>query len=536
MLGVLIIADGPPTDVCLQIRLSILLTYLFGKSPLFVSLLRLISSIARLATEALQPVFAEISEALAPLSYIATASGKLLLLVLQPLATAVVQIGLQLQWLGGVVFGLPARAVWQLLLLLWQLLWVLLQGPLQLLRLLLLPLSLLQPMVLQVKSAWGVAKATGAVAKAAAPGVLKTATAAAAAAGGRGGSGGWWWPWEALGLMRQTTVKIVKALQSVVRFWVALGTGVNRHRLSLLLQLRWKWRQGKRRLWLKVWGAGGEGLGAGGDPQGLDMLAERMDSDVSYSGGFVGGGVHGRVGGSGVGGTLAGFHSGVGSRLQPLSLENSIGVSRRGSFQTEGGWIGGGGGVRAGTRSALSSPRGRVSGERVWERHAVTMGGAGRSSFQQQQQQGWWREKIGEEMGMPLQQESYWREQQAHHQQQQWRRGEDGANRGAQQGLRFRPVAGVQRQELKRRGEGRRRSSASGTLGRAASTPLLLPSDGLGAGLGGWGGEDEVVRGGDSSWERWRGRGSTSLGGGVGGGLGVDWVGGGVDLPGHKDE
>jgi hypothetical protein len=82
----------------------------------------------------------------------------------------------------------------------------------------------------------------------------------------------------------------------------------------------------------------------------------------------------------------------------------------------------------------------------------------------------------------------------------------------------------VQRQELKRRGEGRRRSSVSGTgmLSRTASSPLLLSVEGLGAGFGAIGDEDEVAALGvglagverlDSSWKVARGRSSTSLGG-----------------------
>eukprot|EP00775_Hariotina_reticulata_P009853 gene9853-10012_t len=84
------------------------------------------------------------------------------------------------------------------------------------------------------------APATGQVARSAAPVVVKSSR-------GTWSLVKWLWsPLEALDMVRVSTLRVAKALQAVVRFFVALGSTVNQHRLSLMLQLRQQLRGGLR--------------------------------------------------------------------------------------------------------------------------------------------------------------------------------------------------------------------------------------------------------------------------------------------------
>jgi len=223
----------------LQIRMSILLTYMLGKSQLLVQLHKL------LAHTSLKALYAPIQALFAPLAAAASAVAASVVWMLQPFVTAVkVVYSVLLGPLGRLVL-LLLRLVWQLLqLLLWS-------GPLQLLQalancllavgqLVLYPVQLLLPSVSGIKAGWAAAKATGQVARSAAPAVVK------------GSKGQWslikwlWSPWRRLTWCELSTVRIVKALQAVVRFFVALGSTINQHRLSLMLQLRQQLRGGLR--------------------------------------------------------------------------------------------------------------------------------------------------------------------------------------------------------------------------------------------------------------------------------------------------
>jgi hypothetical protein len=204
--------------ICPQIRLSILLTYMVGKSQLLVQLVKLLTDAS------LQPLLASFE----PLASFASA-------LLQPFVDFT-----------RMVFGPIGRLVWVVLQMLWRLVSTLLWfGPLQLLQLLgsgllgvfqllLLPFQALLPAGAGIKAGWTAARATGQVARNAAPVVAEAARA----------TGYWWWwsPLEALELMRISTVRVVKALQAVLRFFVTLAVTINKHRLSLLVQL-------KGRLW-----------------------------------------------------------------------------------------------------------------------------------------------------------------------------------------------------------------------------------------------------------------------------------------------
>jgi hypothetical protein len=227
-----------------QVRLSILLTYMLGKSQLLMQLATLIASTS------LQPIIGPIAALLAPLGSAASAAAAALTWLAQPLVAA----GRLLLGPIGRLALLLLQAVWQLLsLLLWsgpaQALAALGRAAFALLQLLLLPLQTILPGAASVRAGWSAAKATGQVAKNAAPVVKGAATTAAKAASSSWSI--WWWGWswgvfEPLELMRVSTLRIMRALQAVVRFFVALGVTINQHRLSLMLQLRQKLRGGLR--------------------------------------------------------------------------------------------------------------------------------------------------------------------------------------------------------------------------------------------------------------------------------------------------
>lgn len=187
-----------------------------GKSQIFVQLGKL------LMDASLQPLLAPF----APLASFATAIGEGIAWMLQPFVEVF-----------SLVFGPIGRLAWVLLQLLWRLVSTLLWfGPLQLVQLvgslvmglvqlLLLPFETVLPAAASFRAGWSAAKATGQVARNAAPVVAEAARTAASA-------GPWWWwsPFEALELMRVSTVRVVKALQAVLRFLVTLASTINKHR------------------------------------------------------------------------------------------------------------------------------------------------------------------------------------------------------------------------------------------------------------------------------------------------------------------
>jgi hypothetical protein len=227
-----------------QVRLSILLTYMLGKSQLLMQLATLIASTS------LQPIIGPITALLAPLGSAASAAAAAFTWLAQPFVAA----GRLLLGPVGRLALLLLQGVWQLLsLVLWsgpaQAIAALGRGLFALLQLLLLPLQTILPGAASMRAGWSAAKATGQVAKNAAPVVKGAATTAAKAASSSWSIYWWGWSWgmfEPLELMRVSTMRIMRALQAVVRFFVALGVTVNQHRLSLMLQLRQKLRGGLR--------------------------------------------------------------------------------------------------------------------------------------------------------------------------------------------------------------------------------------------------------------------------------------------------
>lgn len=210
----------------MQIRLSILLTYMLGKSQLVMQLIKLLTQTS------MQPIIAPIVAVLKPLGAALSATADNLVWLAQPFVA-----------LGRLVV-LLLQLLWQpVSVLLWsgplQLVMGVAQGLLSLLQLLLLPVQALLPGAATIRAGWAAAKATGQAAKAAAPVVKGAAATASHAAKSSWSLWGWWWsPLEALELMRISTMRIVRALQAVVKFFVTMGSTLNQHRLSLMLQLR----------------------------------------------------------------------------------------------------------------------------------------------------------------------------------------------------------------------------------------------------------------------------------------------------------
>jgi hypothetical protein len=191
------LAPKPNSGFPPQMRLSILLTYLLGKSPLFMQALRLVRNAAALATEALRPLGASVM-----------ATGSALLWALQPVIALAVAVSTGLQ-------QLLAAALW---------------GPLQALALL---RDALVPLVMPLTSVASTLRWGGGVAQ----GVAGAAPAVARQHGNFLLLSSWA-RLEALQLQQALVLRAVRSVQAIVRFWVTAATTLNQHRVSLLLQLR----------------------------------------------------------------------------------------------------------------------------------------------------------------------------------------------------------------------------------------------------------------------------------------------------------
>ncbi|GLC45031.1 hypothetical protein PLESTB_001461200 [Pleodorina starrii] len=256
-----------------QVRMSILLTYLFSKSPLLVSLMRALRSLAALLQQLLRPAVAALSAAAAPLLgalQVATASvgggvaaaGAALWGAAQPVVAAATVSGRELAALAAAVLGPPARMLWavavlmaQLVRLVAALVGMVLVGPVQLAGSIGGAISWAGAEVAEQLA--GAAEATvgavrwlltlGRAARRAAPAVKAGARLAAQAAGGGGGglSGGMAvWHWLGLEVVgaynavRLTFLQAFKSARAVLNFCVTVANTAVRHRVSLLLQLR----------------------------------------------------------------------------------------------------------------------------------------------------------------------------------------------------------------------------------------------------------------------------------------------------------
>ncbi|GIL47069.1 hypothetical protein Vafri_3889 [Volvox africanus] len=261
-----------------QIRMSILLTYLFSKSPLLMSLMRMLRSLVALLQQLLrpaalalsatmQPVIAALQVAGATVGGSVAAAATALWQMAQPFFEAVVISGREVFAFAAAVLGPPARTLWAVAVLLAQLVrlvaalvGMVLVGPLQLACSIGGVLSwagaeLAERLALAAEAAVAVLRWTvtlGRAARRVAPavkaGARMAAQAAGAAAGGGGGTGvsGGMAVWQWLGLevvgaynaVRMTFVQAFKSAQAVVNFCVTVAQTAVQHRVSLLLQLR----------------------------------------------------------------------------------------------------------------------------------------------------------------------------------------------------------------------------------------------------------------------------------------------------------
>ncbi|KAG2491299.1 hypothetical protein HYH03_010305 [Edaphochlamys debaryana] len=268
-----------------QIRMSILLTYLFSKSPLLLSFMKMLRALAALLQQLLAPAATAASAALAPVvaaAQVAAASlgggldaaADAAWRVAQPLVSAASASGREVFALFAIVLGPPARAVFSLLVLLAQLvrlvaalLGMVLVGPLQLVVSVGSTLGYLGSAAAEhAAAAWAAVSAAaqwtvtlGRAAGRVAPAVKATAraaTSAAQAAGAAGGSvGGGVAVWRWLGLevvgawhaVRLTFMSAIKSAQAVLNCLSTVACAAAKHRVSLTVQLcRWVTRQKDR--------------------------------------------------------------------------------------------------------------------------------------------------------------------------------------------------------------------------------------------------------------------------------------------------
>ncbi|GIL98365.1 hypothetical protein Vretimale_3747 [Volvox reticuliferus] len=260
-----------------QIRMSILLTYLFSKSPLLMSLMRMLRSLIAILQQllrpvalalsvAMQPVIAALQVAGAAVGGSVAAAATALWQMAQPFMEAVVVSGREVFAFAAAVLGPPARALWALAVLLAQLVrlvaalvGMVLVGPLQLACSIGGVLSwagaeLAERLALAAEAVVAALRwivTLGRAARRAAPAMKAGArlAAQAAGAGGGGGTGGFSggmavWQWLGLEVVgaynavRMTFVQAFKSAQAVLNFCVTVAQTAVQHRVSLLLQLR----------------------------------------------------------------------------------------------------------------------------------------------------------------------------------------------------------------------------------------------------------------------------------------------------------
>ncbi|EFJ51037.1 hypothetical protein VOLCADRAFT_103675 [Volvox carteri f. nagariensis] len=260
-----------------QIRMSILLTYLFSKSPLLMSLMRMLRSLVALLQQLMRPAAMALSEAMQPVLEAVQvmaasvgggvmAAAETVWRAMQPFVTALAVFGREVFALAAAVLGPPARALWAMAVLLAQLvrlvaalIGMVFVGPLQLACsiggvLTWASAELAERLAVAAEATraavqWMVT--LGRAARRAAPAVkagarLAAQAAGSAAGGGGGGLSGGMAVWQWLGLevvgaynaVRLTFLQAFKSAQAVVNFCVTVAQTAVQHRVSLLLQLR----------------------------------------------------------------------------------------------------------------------------------------------------------------------------------------------------------------------------------------------------------------------------------------------------------
>jgi hypothetical protein len=214
-----------------QVRLSILLTYLFGKSELAVQVVRMGGNAARVARGAAQPLLDAAGPPAAALRAAAAAGGAaaaaLVRAGLAPAATAV----------AAAATGTAAAAA---------------------------PMLAAARAAAALPAAWALeaarqARAAGGVRWAAVvqagrgAAAVKTAAEVGRAAGGPSSWVLWLGATEAMQLARGSLVRAARSLQAVWRFASQVGAGVVRHRLTLSRRAGRAWGRAKRRAAAAAW-------------------------------------------------------------------------------------------------------------------------------------------------------------------------------------------------------------------------------------------------------------------------------------------
>ncbi|KAL4427891.1 hypothetical protein ABPG75_001980 [Micractinium tetrahymenae] len=222
-----------------QIRLSILLTYLFGKSEALVWFMRWAQHFARLARAAVQPVTDVLGPPATALGQALSAVGLTLVAVLQAALGPIAALLLQL-WavLGGALLpvALLLRSV--------------VAGPFLLLA------SGLRQLGAASGAVWAAVSdsAGGLAAGAAALGGTARAGRAVGGATSHALADQALWlyiiPADALEVLRTSAIKAVKATQAVAKFFLQMCDNVVRHRLTLGLRAGRAWR--RVRAWLEA--------------------------------------------------------------------------------------------------------------------------------------------------------------------------------------------------------------------------------------------------------------------------------------------
>lgn len=226
-----------------QIRLSILLTYLFGESILFVHLLTWLDRAWNVAG---RPIVEVLGPPLVVLGSGLEQWGRQLLLLGRSFATAASLAFKTVMGPPMVLLLVGMQAVAQFMLPIWQVVVVVVTGPVSLLY------AALRSMQAASSTLWQGARPLGHAARSAAT-LVRTSSLAATGSGASmadmGQQMGWWWRWmpgEAWELLRISSLKTLRALQTLGKLATQLASDVSKHRLTLSRRMCRTWRRCKR--------------------------------------------------------------------------------------------------------------------------------------------------------------------------------------------------------------------------------------------------------------------------------------------------
>lgn len=191
-----------------QIRMSLLLTYLFGKSDLFVALMRRLAPALHVLRPAVKPLW----NAMMPLSEIVKCTGSQLM--------SIIQVGLA-----------PLTAFFSEI-------WMLLSGIAMPFLGVVRELYFWCSRLAQQVTAIGIIGYTGLLE--AGRGVAAGASTVAQTTRTAGATDlqTWTYFWDAWAMVRVSSLRMTRALQAVIKFFVQMGSNAWRHRLTLSIKCR----------------------------------------------------------------------------------------------------------------------------------------------------------------------------------------------------------------------------------------------------------------------------------------------------------